>query len=214
MTLSLLVGVGTSVAVTVPASTDLRANLNPEGRVHWSQIDVGSGLMPEITITDSLYPNDLGVQFLINGEPDDRHSGARPNGFDATGPRDDSVFHVYPAVDLVEGDVVSARWTALDGSTYVSTSTVVPSNAGGETSDTPAGDGDATNPQDSQAGTGSKAESSVVPKPSTNWPRGTTTGVPAGTSGAEASTPRVTEDSTTIDEAASQASVLVDANTR
>ncbi len=79
----------------------------------------------------SVYPNSSGVQFLINGKVDERHS-ARPGGFDATGPQEDSKYHIYPDVALSAGDVLGARWVDRSGvsrsSTYVvpQTSTTTP----------------------------------------------------------------------------------------
>ncbi len=82
-------------------------------------------------IDGSVYPNSSGVQFLINGKVDERHS-ARPGGFDATGPQEDSKYHIYPDVALSPGDVLGARWVDRSGvsrsSTYVvpQTSTTTP----------------------------------------------------------------------------------------
>ena len=54
---------------------------------------------------------------MVNGTVDQR-SPARPKGFDATGPQDNSTFHIYPSLSLSAGDVLEARWTDRAGSAW------------------------------------------------------------------------------------------------
>ena len=81
----------------------------------WDDVEVGAGRLPEIRVNLLAYPDLEGVQFLINGEVDDRFPRARPDGFDATGPLHDSTFHVFPKIELKSGDQIEARWTDLRG---------------------------------------------------------------------------------------------------
>ncbi len=93
------------------------------GIATWLDAATGSSRQPTVVIDSAVYPNSSGVQFLINGEIDERHS-ARPGGFDATGPQEDSKYHVYPDVALSAGDVIEAKWTDRGGAARSSTWTV------------------------------------------------------------------------------------------
>src|SRR6056297_35785 len=86
----------------------------------WYDVAPGVRAQPTIAIDTSVYPDERGVQFLVDGVPDDRNSKVRPDGFDATGPEDDSDFHVYPSMIPVEGSVLEARWTDRSGVEHVS----------------------------------------------------------------------------------------------
>jgi hypothetical protein len=86
----------------------------------WSMVEPGVKVMPTLTIADSIYPDAAGVQFLVNGKPDDRYPKVRPDGFDATGPQDESTFHVYPSLTPKDGTVLEARWTDRSGTDHVS----------------------------------------------------------------------------------------------
>ncbi len=81
----------------------------PDGSATWVDVEPGS-TQPEVTDVTP-YPDSSGVQFLVNGTPDARCS-CRPNGFDATGPQDNSRFHIYPNITLAAGDELEARWTS------------------------------------------------------------------------------------------------------
>ena len=104
----------------------------------WLDVASGSGRQPTVVIDSGVYPDSSGVQFLISGEVDDRCS-CRPGGFDATGPQEDSKYHIYPDVDLSAGDVIEARWTDRSGAARSSTWTVgsVTPSATSSTSATP-----------------------------------------------------------------------------
>ena len=106
-----------------------RASEVAERQMVWSDVVAGPGRQPTITISESLYPNRDGVQFLINGQVDDRNSSARPNGYDATGPQEGSEYHVYPDIALQAGDTVTARWTDQNGAPRTSRVTVEPGTA-------------------------------------------------------------------------------------
>ena len=86
----------------------------------WSDVAPGVKSLPTLTIDDSIYPDKSGVQFLIDGTPDDRYPKVRPDGFDATGPQDASTFHVYPSLVPADGSVLKARWTDRNGNAHVS----------------------------------------------------------------------------------------------
>ncbi len=87
----------------------------------WANAGAGTGQPRLDSVTP--YPNHQGVQFLVNGNPDDRCT-CRPNGFDPTGIHDGSVFHIYPDIMLSAGDELAARWTDADGDTHEVTHTV------------------------------------------------------------------------------------------
>ena len=106
----------------------------PASKVTWSQISAGGGREPQIVIDGSIYPksaatnqSQTGVRFFYNGEPDARHAN-RPNGWDATGPREGSQFHMYPALTLRSGDVIEARWVDLSNRSWTSRVVVAGSN--------------------------------------------------------------------------------------
>jgi hypothetical protein len=103
----------TAPATTAPATTAPPTELS--GLVWWSSVDPGSSGWPAITIDETVYPDTRGVQFLVNGVVDERSPTVRPNGYDATGPADGSVFHIYPTLTLSTGDVLEARWTDRSG---------------------------------------------------------------------------------------------------
>ncbi len=132
----LVVGGGTADDVEPVAAqpesesdTDFSWNGNSSGLlaglVSWADVDAGSKRLPTVTIDDLIYPqvggkgDRTGVQFFINGDADDRNSKARPDGWDATGPQEGSLFHVYPKISLSVGDVIQARWVTADGYSHV-----------------------------------------------------------------------------------------------
>jgi hypothetical protein len=92
--------------------------------VRWSDVSVGGARQPTIVIDDEWYPDDRGVQFRINGVIDDRDPVARPNGFDATGPQENSKYHIWPSVTLSAGDVLEGRWVDRSGQVRKSTQVV------------------------------------------------------------------------------------------
>ena len=117
----------TTTSTTVPSTTTTTAAPTttttvpaPEGSAVWVDVQPGSA-QPEVTEVTP-YPDSQGVQFLVNGVVDERCT-CRPNGYDATGPEDGSIFHIYPDITLVEGDVLEARWTS-GGVSYSSTHVV------------------------------------------------------------------------------------------
>lgn len=89
--------------------------------VVWQDVAIGADRQPTLDFEDGApYPNADGVSFAINGVVDTRCT-CRPNGFDATGPREGSTYHIYPSIDLEEYDVLQAGWRGLDGQYYSST---------------------------------------------------------------------------------------------
>lgn len=77
---------------------------------------------PPLDPADDVYPNSLGVQFLIDGVVDD-NSAARPNGYDSTGPREGgSTYHAYrdsgDDMVLADGQEVEARFVDVNGAAH------------------------------------------------------------------------------------------------
>lgn len=108
----------------VGADVDADAPLASADDVDWTSVAAGKRQLPTVDIDDSIYPNRQGVQFFVNGEPDDRRPRARPDGWDSTGPQDNSAFHVYPRLRLRSGDTLEARWTDRNGESHRTTHVV------------------------------------------------------------------------------------------
>ena len=114
-----------------------------------------------------MYPNSSGVQFLVGGEVDDRCS-CRPGGFDATGPQEESKYHIYPDITLSAGDVIEARWTDRSGVARSSIMTVP-----AETTATPKSTPTATN----STPTPDSAPATDLAGASGGWPDAGSTGL-------------------------------------
>ena len=84
--------------------------------VTWTRYDAGANDRPTIVTADAIYPNASGVCFLLNGSSD-----PEPARCDATGPRDNSQFHMYPDFDIQATDRFTAYWTDLNGDQWFST---------------------------------------------------------------------------------------------
>src|SRR6056297_1472478 len=161
----------TAPATTAPETT-APATTAPAPAVlgSWSDVAVGDGRLPTVSVDDEVYPDGQGVQFRINGVVDERSSSARPDGWDATGPRDGSTFHIHPEVTLSSGDVLEARWTDGAGvareSVHVVESVTAPTAPPATTAPTttaPATDSPTDPPADSPSG--------VRPGPGNTGPR-------------------------------------------
>jgi hypothetical protein len=152
-------------------------NVEPEptvdtGTAVWSDVEPGPSRLPTVTIDGSVYPDGSGVQFVVNGVVDERSTSARPDGYDATGPQDDSTFHVFPEITLAVGDLIEGRW--LDRNGEAQSSAVVIDGA--------APDDDASN--SAAATLSTPAGPTPSPSPSTaaspapgSWPGPSNTGV-------------------------------------
>jgi hypothetical protein len=92
--------------------------------------------MPTVTIDDSIYPNQRGVQLFVDGKADDRSPTARPDGWDATGPQHNSTFHHYPKLTLQPGMELEARWTDKSGTSFRSVHIVGGKTLSGDDSQT------------------------------------------------------------------------------
>lgn len=192
----------------------------------WRDISPGSGREPTIIIEDADYPDRAGVRFFINGRVDERNSNARPDGFDATGPREDSQYHVYPGITLNRGDVVTARWTDRNGTPRRSTATIGSTTAGGNSSGgnsssptvnrtlTPgSGSGPSSDDGLNPVYDGNEGIYPVSPRPiPSGFPTPATTGVPDGVQLRPSGGLEITQDGTVIDGLDIDGRVVIEAN--
>lgn len=101
--------------------------IEDESLVSWSGVVSGGLTRPTIHIHDSIYPAQPGVRFFINGSIDVRDPERRTNGYDPTGPKEGSEFHLFPDITLAVGDELEAHWRDAQGNVYASVAVAMPS---------------------------------------------------------------------------------------